>query len=58
MKKILWVLIGIICIAIGVYTIIPQGFGWWEELVELFKGVIGIVLIAIGAFCFFIAKMD
>ena len=58
MKKIIWVLIGIICIAIGGYTIIPQGLGWWEELVELLKGVIGILLIVMGAFCLFIAKID
>ena len=58
MKKILWVLIGIFLVLVGIYTLIPQGFGWWRELIDVFKGVIGIVLMAIGAFCFFIAKMD
>lgn len=58
MNKILWILIGIALVIVGIYTIIPQGLDWWRELVDVFKGVIGIVLIAIGAFCFFIAKMD
>jgi len=58
MNKIVWVLIGIVLVVVGIYTLIPQGLDWWRELVDVFKGVIGIVLIAIGAFCFFIAKMD
>ena len=58
MNKILWILIGIALVIVGIYTIIPQGLDWWRELVDVFKGVIGIVLIAIGAFCLFIAKMD
>ena len=58
MNKILWILIGIALVIVGIYTIIPQGLDWWRELIDVFKGVIGIVLIAIGAFCLFIAKMD
>ena len=58
MNKILWILIGIALVIVGIYTIIPQGLDWWRELVDVFKGLIGIVLIAIGAFCLFIAKMD
>jgi uncharacterized protein YjeT (DUF2065 family) len=58
MNKVLWILIGIVLVIVGIYTLIPQGLGWWEELAKVFKGVIGIVLIAVGAFCLFIAKMD
>jgi len=58
MNKIVWILIGIVLVLVGIYTLIPQGLEWWRELVDVFKGVIGIILIAIGAFCFFIAKMD
>ena len=58
MNKIVWILIGIVLVLVGIYTLIPQGLEWWRELVDVFKGVIGIVLITIGTFCFFIAKMD
>jgi len=58
MNKIVWILIGIVLVIVGIYTIIPQGLDWWRELVDVFKGVIGIALITIGTFCFFIAKMD
>ncbi len=57
MHKLVWVLIGIVLIAVGLYTLIPQGLGWWEELVTVFEGAIGIVLILAGVFCFFIAKI-
>ncbi len=58
MNKILWILIGIVLVIVGLYTIIPQGLGWWEELKVVFKGMIGVILIAVGAFCFFIAKIE
>jgi len=58
MNKIAWILIGIFLVLVGIYTIIPQGLNWWKELVNVFKGVIGILLIGIGIFCFFIAKME
>jgi hypothetical protein len=58
MNKILWILIGVILVSGGLYTLIPQGFDWWEEFLTLFKGIIGPVLILAGIFCLFIAKMD
>ncbi|MEA1993378.1 MAG: hypothetical protein U9N35_03140 [Euryarchaeota archaeon] len=58
MNKIIWVLIGIVLIAVGVYTLIPQGLNWWVEFRDVFKGVIGVFLMAVGAFCLFIAKID
>ena len=58
MNKIVWILIGIVLVLVGIYTLIPQGLDWWRELVDVFKGVIGILLIVIGGFCIFVAKMD
>ncbi|MBN1786154.1 MAG: hypothetical protein JW825_04095 [Candidatus Methanofastidiosa archaeon] len=59
MNKAVWILLGIILIAIGVFLAVPQGgIDWSEELVAFLKGGIIIVLIMAGLFAFLMAKLE
>lgn len=51
-KALVKVLIGVVLIIIGLLAVI----GWWKDLVVLFKGGIGLILIMAGAIAIAIAK--
>jgi hypothetical protein len=57
MNKYVIILGGIIAIIIGIWTLVPSpGLGWWEELVILIKGGIGLLLIVLGLVAIFLGK--
>jgi hypothetical protein len=57
MNKYVIFLLGIIAIIIGIYTLIPSpGLGWYEELIILIKGGIGLLLIIAGILAIFLGK--
>lgn len=57
MNKYVIILLGIIAIIIGIVTLIPSpGLGWYEELIVLIKGGIGLLLIIAGAVAIFLGK--
>lgn len=59
MNKAVWILIGIVLIAVGVFLAIPSGgIDWSQELIDFLKGGIIIVLIMAGLFAFVMAKLE
>lgn len=59
MNKAVWIIVGIILIAVGVFLAIPQGgIDWSQELIHFLKGGIIIVLILAGLFAFLMAKLE
>lgn len=57
MNKYIIILVGIIAILIGIFTLIPSpGFGWYEELIILIKGGLGLLLIVAGLIAIFLGK--
>jgi len=55
MKKILYLAIGILIGLAGIYILSP--FLWWEEFVNVFKGLIGPMIILAGAIVFIVGLM-
>ena len=55
MKKILYLIIGIIVALAGIGIITP--FLWWDEFVIIFKGLIGPMVILAGAIVFIVGLM-
>ncbi|MHC1604392.1 MAG: hypothetical protein ACXQTP_00265 [Candidatus Methanofastidiosia archaeon] len=59
MNKALWVIIGIVLIAIGVFLAVPSGgVDWSKELIGFLKGAVIIALIVAGIFAFVMAKIE
>ncbi len=59
MNKAVWILIGIVLIAIGVFLAVPYGgIDWSQEIIDFLKGSIIIVLIMAGLFAFVMAKLE
>jgi len=59
MNKAVWIIIGIILIAVSVFLAVPQGgIDWSQELIDFLKGGIIIVLILAGLFAFLMAKLE
>ncbi|HPR41734.1 MAG TPA: hypothetical protein PK718_04195 [Candidatus Methanofastidiosa archaeon] len=59
MNKAVWIVLGIILIAVGVFLAVPQGgIDWSQELLDFLKGGIIIVLILAGLFAFLMAKLE
>ncbi|MBU7043189.1 MAG: hypothetical protein HXS47_06315 [Theionarchaea archaeon] len=57
MNKYVIILVGIIAILIGIFTLIPSyGLGWYKELIDLIKGGLGLLLIIAGALAIFLGK--
>lgn len=58
MNKYVIILGGIIAIIIGLLTLFPHpyGLGWWEQLIVLIKGGIGLLLIIVGIVAIFLGK--
>ncbi|MGD2247248.1 MAG: hypothetical protein PVF58_02500 [Candidatus Methanofastidiosia archaeon] len=58
MNKYVIMLLGIIAIIIGLITLFPApyGLGWYEQLIILIKGGIGLLLIIAGAVAIFLGK--
>jgi hypothetical protein len=57
MNKYVIILVGIIAILIGIFTLIPSpGLGWYKELIVLIKGGLGLLLIIAGALAIFLGK--
>ncbi|MBU7032412.1 MAG: hypothetical protein HXS53_07760 [Theionarchaea archaeon] len=57
MNKYIIILVGIIAILIGIFTLIPSpGLGWYEELIILIKGGLGLLLIVAGLIAIFLGK--
>jgi len=55
MKKILYLVVGIVVCLIGVWIITP--YLWWEEFVIIFKGLIGPMIVLAGAIVFIVGLM-
>lgn len=51
-KTILKIILGLIFIGLGIWAIV----GWWEELLDLIKGGIGLFAVLAGAITIAIAK--
>ncbi len=50
MNKIIKKIFGIILILVGLWTLIPTyGLGWYVQFIELMQGMIGIILLIVGA---------
>ena len=59
MNKAVWILMGIVLIAIGVFLAVPYGgIDWSQEIIDFLKGGIIIVLIMAGLFAFVMAKLE
>lgn len=58
MNKYVIILVGIIAIIIGLWTLLPSPYGlaWYEELILLIKGGIGLLLIIAGVVAIFLGK--
>ena len=59
MNKAVWIILGIVLIVVGVYIALPQGVvDWSQELIDLVKGAVILVLIFAGLFAFVMAKLE
>lgn len=57
MNKYVIILVGIIAILIGIFTLVPSpGLGWYKELIDLIKGGLGLLLIVAGLVAIFLGK--
>lgn len=55
MKKLLLIILGILCIALGIYGLIVW---WWPLFVKIFLGCLGPVLFLVGLILIFIGKEE
>ncbi|MFA5360457.1 MAG: hypothetical protein WC320_00560 [Candidatus Paceibacterota bacterium] len=55
MKKLLLIILGILCIALGIYGLIVW---WWPLFVKIFLGCLGPVLFLAGLILIFIGKEE
>ena len=46
------IVLGVVFVVIGLWAII----GWWDNVIGLVKGSLGIIILLAGAICFAIAK--
>jgi hypothetical protein len=51
-------IIGLIVLAAAVAACIPQGLGWWDEVVVFFKGFLPFIAAFIGLIAVFVGIAD
>ena len=51
-------IIGIIVIAAAVIACIPNGLGWWDNVLAFLKGCLPVLAVFIGAIALFLGIMD
>jgi uncharacterized membrane protein len=51
-------IIGIILLALAVFSMLPMGLGWWPNVVQFLRGFVPVAVIIIGLVVVFVGCAD